>query len=90
MLLLTSPSYTVSFDEALKHAATAIPDERQATMSALMKRSDARNAHPTWEHILPMYVVAGAAGLDQGERLWTLPEGSLSWAQYRFGQVRRV
>lgn len=57
-------------------------------MSALMRRSDGRQAHPTVEHILPMYVSAGAAGADVGERLWTLPEKSLSWAQYRFGKVR--
>ena len=52
-----------------------------------MRRSDAKKAHPTLEHILPMYVAAGAAGPDLGKRLWTLPEKSLSWAQYRFGTL---
>lgn len=80
-------SYAFSFDEALKEAATAKPEERQAMMSALLGRSDARKAHPTLEHILPIHVCAGAAGLDSGLRLWTLPERSLSWAQYRFGKV---
>lgn len=80
-------SYVVSFDEALKEAASASPENRQQTMSAVMGRSDAREAHPSVEHILPMHVVAGAAGSDRGERLWTLAEGSLSWAQYRFGKV---
>jgi len=56
-------------------------------MSALMRRSDARKAHPTLDHILPVYVAAGAAGTDVGEQLWTLPEGSLGWAQYRFGKI---
>jgi 4,5-DOPA dioxygenase extradiol len=79
--------YAFSFDEALKEAATAKPEERQSKMSALMKRGDARMAHPTLEHILPMHVGAGAAGSDLGEQLWTFPEGSLSWAQYRFGEV---
>ncbi|KAI1144308.1 putative aromatic ring-opening dioxygenase LigB subunit [Hypoxylon sp. FL0543] len=79
--------YTFSFDEALKEAATSNPEERQAKMLALMRRHDARKAHPTLEHVLPIYVTAGAAGSDRGERLWTLPEGSLSWAQYRFGEV---
>ena len=56
-------------------------------MSALLERDDARKAHPSLEHILPIHIGAGAAGSDLGERLWTLPEGSLSWAQYRFGSV---
>jgi aromatic ring-opening dioxygenase catalytic subunit (LigB family) len=80
-------SYAVSFDEALKEAVTSDPWERQARMSALMKRTDASKAHPTLEHILPIYIAAGAAGSDVGEQLWTLPEASLSWAQYRFGEV---
>ncbi|KAH8690752.1 putative aromatic ring-opening dioxygenase LigB subunit [Talaromyces proteolyticus] len=79
--------YAFSFDEALKEAATAEPEDRQGKMLALMKRSDGRAAHPTLDHILPIYIAAGAAGSDIGERLWTLPERSLSWAQYRFGQV---
>lgn len=66
------------------------PAERQKTMSALLKRSDAREAHPSLEHLLPIHIVAGAAGEDVGERLWTLPERSLSWAQYRFGRVEEA
>jgi 4,5-DOPA dioxygenase extradiol len=77
--------YAFSFDEALKKAATSKAEEREAKMSELMKRADARKAHPTLEHIFPMHVAAGAAGLDVGIQLWTLPEKSLSWAQYRFG-----
>jgi 4,5-DOPA dioxygenase extradiol len=80
-------SYAFTFDDALKEAATAIPEERQAKMAALMTRSDARKAHPSLEHVLPIYVGAGAAGADLGEQIWTFPEGSLSWAQYRFGKV---
>lgn len=56
-------------------------------MLALLKREDARKAHPTLEHLAPMYVAAGAGGSDSGEQVWTFPEGCLSWAQYRFGSV---
>jgi len=66
----------------------APPQVRQQQMSALLQRSDAREAHPSFEHILPMHIVAGAASSDIGERLWTMPEGSLSWAQYRFGNIQ--
>ncbi|KAI0423396.1 putative aromatic ring-opening dioxygenase LigB subunit [Xylaria sp. FL1042] len=83
----TPMPYAFSFEEALKEAASAKPQDRRAAMSALLKRSDARQAHPTLEHLLPIYIVAGAAGLDVGERLWTMPEGPLNWAQYRFGTV---
>ncbi|KAJ4353768.1 uncharacterized protein N0V89_005498 [Didymosphaeria variabile] len=82
--------YVYTFDEALREAAIAPPEERQAKMAALLKRDDAIKAGPTLEHLLPMYVVAGAAGGDVGERLWTLAEGSLSWAQYRFGKVEEA
>lgn len=87
MLIQILFRYTLSFDEALKEAATAKPAERQAKLSALIKRHDARKAHPTLEHLLPIYVSAGAAGSDVGERLWTFAEMSLNWAQYRFGEV---
>ncbi|KAI1648982.1 putative aromatic ring-opening dioxygenase LigB subunit [Daldinia loculata] len=79
--------YAFTFDSALKEAAAAKPEERREKMLALMKRDDARKAHPTLDHILPMHIVAGAAGSDVGEQLWTLPEKSLSWAQHRFGKV---
>ncbi|KKK27160.1 aromatic ring-opening dioxygenase LigB subunit [Aspergillus rambellii] len=79
--------YTVSFDEALKDAVVTPPAERAKAMADLLKRGDARQAHPTFDHLLPIHIGAGAAGDDLGKRLWTLKEGSMSWAQYRFGEV---
>ena len=77
--------YTTSFDEALMKAATAKPEERERAMAELLKRPDARQAHPTFDHLLPIHVGAGAAGEDVGQRLWTHGEGSMSWAQYHCG-----
>ncbi|KAJ6113355.1 hypothetical protein N7523_006672, partial [Penicillium sp. IBT 18751x] len=79
--------YAVSFDEALKEAVTSAPDEREQAMAALLKRPDARQAHPTFDHLLPIHIGAGAAGLDLGKRTWSYPEGSMSWSQFRFGEV---
>lgn len=79
--------YTVSFDEALRDAVEQPPENRQKAMSELLKRKDARKAHPSFEHLLPIHIGAGAAHEEKGERLWTMPEGSMSWAQYRFGDV---
>ena len=84
---LTPCSYSSTFDDALKDAATSNPEERKEKMMELLERSDGRQAHPTLDHILPMYIVAGAAGESSGKQLWTMPEISLSWAQYRFGEL---
>ena len=80
--------YTTSFDAALKDAVETAPGlERDETMIKLLKRPDARQAHPSFEHLLPIHIGVGAAGLDVGKRTWTLCEGSMSWAQFRFGTV---
>ncbi|PGH10552.1 hypothetical protein AJ80_07498 [Polytolypa hystricis UAMH7299] len=79
--------YTVSFDEALKDAVVTAPEQREKALVDLLKRGDARQAHPTFDHLLPIHVGAGAAGEDMGDRLFTLKEGSMSWAQFRFGKV---
>jgi len=83
----TPMPYTTSFDEALKDAVKLSASEREQRMAELLRRPDARQAHPGFDHLLPIFVGAGAAGDDLGERLWTLKEGSLSWAQYRFGNI---
>ncbi|KAK0749591.1 Extradiol ring-cleavage dioxygenase, class III enzyme, subunit B [Schizothecium vesticola] len=79
--------YAASFDEALKEAVEAPVAERQARMRELVKRRDAREAHPWMDHLMPLYVAAGAAGTDVGVRTWTLQEASFAWGQYRFGEV---
>lgn len=80
--------YTFSFDAALKEAVETEPGKgRDVAMEGLLKRPDSRRAHPTFEHLLPIHIGVGAAGNDSGKQLWTLPEGSLSWGQYRFGEV---
>jgi len=79
-------SYSYSFDEALKVAVETEPGEkRKAAMEELLQRKDARQAHPSFEHLLPVHVAAGAAGTAKGERFWTLVEGSVSWGMVRFG-----
>lgn len=80
--------YAVSFDSALKDAVETEPGKaRDVAMEGLLKRPDARKAHPTFEHLLPIHIGVGAAGNDSGKQLWTLPQGSMSWGQYRFGEV---
>ncbi|KAI1427143.1 Extradiol ring-cleavage dioxygenase, class III enzyme, subunit B [Xylaria sp. FL1777] len=79
--------YVVSFDEALKPAMEASPSERQARLADVAKRPDARQAHPHFDHLMPAYITAGAAGEDKGTRLWTHHDFSMGWSMFRFGDV---
>ncbi|KAK0613137.1 Extradiol ring-cleavage dioxygenase, class III enzyme, subunit B [Bombardia bombarda] len=83
----TPMPYAVSFDKALKEAVEADPKERQARMAEVARRPDARRAHPWMDHLMPVYIAAGAAGEDEGVQTWTLHEGAFAWAQYRFGDI---
>ena len=80
--------YTVSFVEALREAVEGSAEGREQRMAELLERADARNTHPTPEHLLPIYVGAGVAGTDLGRRTWTLQEGCMSWGMYRFGELQ--
>lgn len=79
--------YSVSFDNALKEATTTSPAEREEKMKQVCGRPDAREAHPWMDHLMPIYVAAGAAAEEKGTQLWTMQEGSVAWAQYRFGEL---
>lgn len=79
--------WAVSFDEALRDAVVAPSPERRERMAELVRRPDARMSHPTMDHLMPIYVTAGAAGADAAEQVWTMQEGGFGWAQYRFGDV---
>ena len=86
----SSPSFpSASPDQAPKHEgdppATA---RRKGKMLDLLKRADLRQAHPTLEHLLPIYVGAGASrDNDSVERIFKYKEGGLSWAMFRFGKA---
>ncbi|MGE0397270.1 MAG: class III extradiol ring-cleavage dioxygenase [Kofleriaceae bacterium] len=54
------------FDAWLRTAATSEPAVRDRELAAWAKAPAARDAHPREEHLLPLMVVAGAAGEDRG------------------------
>lgn len=59
--------YVVTFHRALQEAVETEPGKgRDRAMEGLLKRADARGAHPTFEHMLPIHVGVGAAGEDKG------------------------
>lgn len=55
-----------SFDAWLQEAATAKPEIRARRLTEWASAPGARHAHPRAEHLLPLMVMAGAAGDDAG------------------------
>ena len=55
------------FDAWLRDAATSPPERRDALLTAWASAPAARAAHPREEHLIPLMVIAGAAGADLGK-----------------------
>lgn len=72
------------FDDWL--AATLTAGRLEDAVAAEIKAPDFRQAHPTTEHFLPLFVALGAAGAGaRGEALYRgFALGNLSLAAYRF------
>lgn len=56
-----------AFDAWLRDAATASPETRTEKLQGWVSAPSARQAHPREDHLLPLMVVAGAAGSDRGQ-----------------------
>jgi aromatic ring-opening dioxygenase catalytic subunit (LigB family) len=56
-----------AFDAWLRDAATSAPDQRSERLADWQVAPYARIAHPREDHLLPLMVIAGAAGDDRGE-----------------------
>jgi aromatic ring-opening dioxygenase catalytic subunit (LigB family) len=57
---------SVAFDDWLRATTTTAQPERERALAAWTTAPAARLAHPREEHLLPLMVVAGAAGADAG------------------------
>jgi aromatic ring-opening dioxygenase catalytic subunit (LigB family) len=58
--------HSAVFDAWLEGAVTKDPAARDADLVAWTSAPSARDCHPREEHLLPLMVVAGAAGQDRG------------------------
>ena len=73
------------FDAWLSEAVRADPETRRARLRDWQDAPGARQAHPREEHLLPLHVVAGAAGDDAGTRVFGECIMGAEISGYRFG-----
>jgi aromatic ring-opening dioxygenase catalytic subunit (LigB family) len=59
-------SMSEPFDAWLRETASLEPAERDRRLAQWSRAPSARIAHPREEHLLPLMVIAGAAGADRG------------------------
>jgi aromatic ring-opening dioxygenase catalytic subunit (LigB family) len=73
------------FDAWLRTAATATPAARDEALLHWATAPAARQAHPREEHLLPLMVVAGAAGDDVGTVAYNDTMMGIRLSAYQFG-----
>lgn len=74
-----------AFDAWLREAGTAAPAERDRLLERWQEAPMARRAHPREEHLLPMMVIAGAAGEDRGVVAWRGTFAGVALSAYHYG-----
>jgi aromatic ring-opening dioxygenase catalytic subunit (LigB family) len=74
-----------SFDAWLREIATAEPAERDRALARWTEAPSARAAHPREEHLIPLMVVAGAAGTDRATVPYNGTFAGLRLSAYHFG-----
>jgi aromatic ring-opening dioxygenase catalytic subunit (LigB family) len=75
------------FDAWLTAAVQAAPPQRQQSLIDWAQAPSARLSHPprAEEHLLPLMVVAGAAGQDPGEKVFSDRVMETTLSAFRFG-----
>lgn len=74
-----------SFDAWLRETGTLPEDERNQRLTDWAEAPSAQLAHPREEHLLPMMVIAGAAGEDRGQVAYNGTIMGLRLSAYHFG-----
>ncbi|MCA9538337.1 MAG: dioxygenase [Myxococcales bacterium] len=81
----TARAESKAFGDWLDAAVTAPPTERDRLLADWMSAPAARAAHPREEHLIPLMVVAGAAGADVGRVSWRGTMAGLQLSAHAFG-----
>ena len=81
-----APAFSRAFDAWASSSVTSTRGRaRVEALAAFEAQSDARLAHPTIEHFLPLLVLAGAAGDDAATKVFEGYQHGLSTSAIRFG-----
>jgi aromatic ring-opening dioxygenase catalytic subunit (LigB family) len=73
------------FDAWLRETATSEPGERDKRLAKWASAPKARACHPREEHLLPLMVIAGAAGKDRGKTTYNGEAFGVRLSGYQFG-----
>jgi aromatic ring-opening dioxygenase catalytic subunit (LigB family) len=74
-----------TFDAWLRETATLEQEERDRRLAQWSSAPAARLAHPREEHLLPLMVIAGAAGADRGTTAYNGTILGLRLSAYHYG-----
>ena len=74
-----------TFDQWLRETATFDPTPRDQRLVQWSQAPGARLAHPREEHLLPLMVIAGAAGGDRGTMAFSGKMLGARISTYHFG-----
>jgi aromatic ring-opening dioxygenase catalytic subunit (LigB family) len=77
--------YAEAFDRWLRETVVQPEQKRNEALAAWSKAPSARIAHPREEHLLPLMVVAGAAGADQATVPYNGTIMNLRLSAFHFG-----
>lgn len=80
-----STTVAAAFERFLDQAIEQDPDRRDDLLAHWESAPYARAAHPREDHLLPLMVVAGAAGADRGRALFRDHAMKVPMASYQFG-----
>jgi len=72
------------FDDWLRATMAASPSEREGRLAEWTRAPAARQAHPREEHLMPLLVAAGAAGISPASLAFTGTISGLAISGYQF------